>query len=410
MIKTKTSMNRRNFLSKGLAGIAGAITLPHIGTVGTATQTEQKETKHKLVYRTLGKTGIKLPIVSMGTMDATSEALTRTALDAGISHIATAQYYANGRVEEFIGKILKNYKRENITLATGVIPHPIDYKAGVFSEDTDTAKFEKDFEGSLKRLDVDYVDIFYLPFCAKKESVMFEPIMKSMEKIKKAGKARFLGIATHSYVSEAVRAAADSGFYDVVMVAYNFQIKDIEERKKAVAYAANKGMGVVAMKTITGESWMAHNKQVAVSNPKAALKWVLQNENIHTAVPGFTTFTQLETNLSIMEDLTLTTEEKAYLKLARINHKDSLYCQGCGSCLKQCSIAPDIPTLMRCYMYAYGYRDLPAAVRNIKSIKDDQIACADCSSCVVECPMGFDIKEKALDIFRLKNIPPEFFV
>jgi len=160
------------------------------------------------------------------------------------------------------------------------------------------------------------------------------------------------------------------------------------------------------MKTITGESWMIHNKQVAASNPKAALKWVLQNENIHTAVPGFTTFDHLETNLSIMADLTLTAEEKAYLKLARINHKDSLFCQGCGTCLKQCTKAPDIPTLMRCYMYAYGYRDLPAAMRNIKSVKEDPIACADCSSCSVECPMGFDIKEKALDIIRLRDVPP----
>jgi predicted aldo/keto reductase-like oxidoreductase len=410
MIKTKTFMNRRNFLSKGLAGIASAFALPHLGTIGAATKKSHEEKKHKLVYRTLGKTGIKLPIVSMGTMDATSEALTRTALDAGISHIATAQYYANGRVEEFVGKILKHYKREDIILATGVIPHPIDYKAGVFSDDTDVAKFEKDFEGSLKKMDVDYVDIFYLPFCAKKESVMFEPLMKSMEKIKKAGKARFLGAATHSYVSEAVHAATDSDFYDVVMVAYNFQIKDIEERKKAIAHAADKGMGVVAMKTITGESWMTQNKQVAASNPKAALKWVLQNKNVHTAVPGFTTFDQLESNLSIMEDLTLTTEEQEYLKLARFNHKDSLFCQGCGSCLKQCSKAPDIPTLMRCYMYAYGYRDLPAALRNIKSVKDNPIACADCSSCVVECPMGYDIKEKALDVIRLRDVPPEFLV
>jgi predicted aldo/keto reductase-like oxidoreductase len=346
----------------------------------------------------------------MGTMDAISEALVRTALDAGISHIATAQYYANGRVEEFVGKILKHYKREDIILATGVIPQPIDYKAGVFSEDTDVEKFEKDFEGSLKRMDTDYVDIFYLPYCAKKESVLFEPLMTSMEKIKKAGKARFLGVASHSFVPEAVRAAADSEFYDVVMLAYNFQIKDIAERKEAAAYAANKGMGVVAMKTITGESWVIHNKQVVASNPKAALKWVLQNENIHTAVPGFTTFDQLETNLSVMADLRLTPEEEKYLKLARFNHKDSLFCQGCGTCLKQCPIAPDIPTLMRSYMYAYGYRDLPAAVRNIKSVRDNPISCADCYSCIVECPMGFDIKEKALDIIRLRDFPPEFFV
>ena len=408
MTKIKSCMNRRNFISKGLAGIAGAVALPHIGFMGTACKKAEEETKSKLVYRTLGKTGIKLPIVSMGTMDAISEALVRTALDAGIQHIATAQYYAEGRAEEFVGKIIKNYKREDIILATGVIPQPIDFRAGVFSKDTNISRFEREFEGSLRRMDTDYVDFFYLPFSAKKESVTFEPLMKSMEGIKKAGKARFLGIGTHSFVPEAVRAAADSGFYDVAMIAYNFQIKDIEERKEAIAYAANKGMGIVAMKTISGESWMA-GKQKAVSNPKAALKWVLQNENIHTAVPGFTTFDQLETDLSIMEDLTLTPEEKKYLELARANHKDSLFCQGCGTCLKQCKIAPDIPTLMRCYMYAYGYRDFAAAARNIESVKDNPIACADCSSCVVKCPMGFDIKERAVDIIRLRDFPSEFF-
>ncbi len=409
MTKIKTCMNRRNFISKGLTGIAGAVTFSHIGSMGTACKRAGEGKGRKLVCRTLGKTGIKLPIVSMGTMDATSEALSRTALDAGISHIATAQYYARGRVEEFVGKIIKNYKREDIILSTGVIPQPIDYSLGVFSKDTDIARFEREFEGSLKRMDTDYVDIFYLPFAAKKESVMFEPLMESMEKIKKAGKARFLGIGSHSLVPEAVRAAADSGFYDVAMLAYNFQIKDIEERKEAVAYAANKGMGIVAMKTITGESWMVDNKQVPVSNPKAALKWVLQNENIHTTVPGFTTFDQLEADLSVMEDLTLTPEEEKYLKLARTNHKDSLFCQGCGTCLKQCKIAPDIPTLMRCYMYAYGYRDLSAAARNIKSVKDNPIACADCSSCVVKCTMGFNIKERAVDIIRLRDFPLEFF-
>ena len=47
-------------------------------------------------------------------------------------------------MEEFVGKILKHYKREDIIVATGIMPHPLDWKAGVFSKDTDIAKFEKD--------------------------------------------------------------------------------------------------------------------------------------------------------------------------------------------------------------------------------------------------------------------------
>ncbi len=232
--------------------------------------------------------------------------------------------------------------------------------------------------------------------------------MKAMEKIKKAGKARFLGVASHSFVPEAVRAAADSDFYDVIMLAYNFQIKDIEERKAAVDYAAGKGMGIVAMKTIVGESWIKTMKPLPVSNPKAALKWVLQNPNIHTAVPGISNFDQLETDLSVMADLTLTEEEKKYLEIARLNFKESLFCQGCGDCLKQCKSAPDIPTLMRGFMYAYGYRNLAAAVRNLESIKDKAIACVDCSSCKVKCTSGFNIKERVMDIIRLRDFPPEF--
>ncbi len=408
MEKSKGSLNRRDFLAKGLAGTAGAFALAHFGLTGTACKTAQQGKKSKFIYRTLGKTGLRVPVVSLGSMDETSEALIRTALDAGITHIATAQYYARGRVEKFIGKIIKDYRREDIILATGVIPQPLDSKSGLYSENTNIAKFEKDFENSLTNLEVDHVDIFYLPMAARKESVMFEPLMKALDKFKQSGKTRFLGIGTHSFVPEAVRAAADSGFYDVVMPAYNFQVKDIEERKQAIAYAAEKGLGVVAMKTITGESWEIHGKQVAASNPKAALKWVLQNENIHTSVPGITTFEQLEADLSIMEDLILTPEETKYLELARLNHEDSLFCQGCGTCLEQCPAAPDIPTLMRCYMYAYGYRDLAAAARNLDTVKDHPIACADCSSCIVKCTMGFNVRERALDIIRLRDSPSEF--
>ena len=59
--------------------------------------------------------------------------------------------------------------------------------------------------------------------------------------------------------------------------------------------------------------------------------------------------------------------------------KTAFSVRGCGTCLEQCPSAPDVPTIMRSYMYAYGYRDLPAAARNLDSIKDNPISCADCS-------------------------------
>jgi predicted aldo/keto reductase-like oxidoreductase len=144
-------------------------------------------------------------------------------------------------------------------------------------------------------------------------------------------------------------------------------------------------------------------KQYTVSNPKTALKWALQSPNIHTAVLGITIFEQLETDLSVMGDLSLTEEEKKYLEMARLHQKDSLLCQGCGHCLEQCSSAPDIPALMRCYMYAYGYDDPVAAGRILETLGDSPITCMECSRCTVKCAQGFDIGNRIRDLVKWRN-------
>ena len=55
-----------------------------------------------------------------------------------------------------------------------------------------------------------------------------------MEDVKKQGKTRFVGIATHSFEPEAIRAAADTGIYDLVMTAYNFKHPKLEDLEKAL--------------------------------------------------------------------------------------------------------------------------------------------------------------------------------
>jgi predicted aldo/keto reductase-like oxidoreductase len=278
----------------------------------------------------------------------------------------------------------------------------MNYRDGTFSEKTNIRLFEKHFHESLKNLGVDYLDIFYLPMVGKKEGVLFEPFMKLMDRFKKEGKTRFLGIASHIHVAEAVRAAADSGLYDVVMPAFNFQMKNIGEIEEAVAYAAGKGMGVVAMKTVIGDSWQEGRKHLK-SDPKAALKWVFRNKNIHTAVPGFSSYEEMETDLSVMRDFELTTEEKMTLHSIQQEDAGGLICQGCASCLEQCSKAPDIPTLMRSYMYAYGYHNRDMALQALESVAERNIPCSDCASCRINCPMGFDIKTKVLEMMKLKT-------
>jgi len=140
---------------------------------------------------------------------------------------------------------------------------------------------------------------------------------------------------------------------------------------------------------------------------KASSESKLQNKNVHTSIPGFTAFDQMELDLTALEDLTLTPEERADLRLDEENVHARLHCQQCGTCEEQCPSNVDIPTLMKGYMYAYGYKNLSLAHSTIEDL-GSHLPCTDCDSCSVICPNGFDIPKKVQDIIRLKTIPQEF--
>jgi predicted aldo/keto reductase-like oxidoreductase len=158
--------------------------------------------------------------------------------------------------------------------------------------------------GCLERLQVDCVDILNAPFAGSREAVFFEPLLKAMESIKKQGKAMYIGIASHNIEHKALRAAADTGIYDMVTIAYNFRKTNQQEMNEAMQYAANKGLGIIGMKTMAGVYWDKEKKQPL--NTRAALKWVLQNENIHTTIPDCSNFDELHQDLDIMTDMGLT--------------------------------------------------------------------------------------------------------
>ena len=397
MKKQKVSVERRNFIKKGVAGLAGAAVLPAV---------LRSEEKKPIIYRTLGKTGIKLPIVSMGVMNADNPKLVEAALDAGILHLDTAHVYQRGKNEEMVGQVIKNRPRDSYVLATKVVGSNADRKTGLYTEKTTAEDFIKNFEISLKRLGLEYVDILYLHSAKRKEAVLFEPLMGALQKLKKQGKTRFVGVSTHRNEAEVLRAAADSKVYDVVLTAYNFKHANLAELEKAIAYAAGKGIGIVAMKTQAGVYW-DKEKQNPI-NMKAALKWALQNKNVHTAIPGFTTFDQLSLDISVMEDLTLTPKEKEDLQLGKKAKLAGLYCQQCEKCMPQCGRDFDIPTLMRSYMYAYGYKNLALAKETFAAAELSKLPCTDCNNCSVTCTMGFNVREKILDIARIQDVPADF--
>ena len=146
-----------------------------------------------------------------------------------------------------------------------------------------------------------------------------------------------------------------------------------------------------------------HNPQI---DAPACLKWALQDANVHTIISGFTTFDQLETDVKVLRDFSLTKSEKENLRLAAL--QSGLYCQGCGTCLTACVKQLPIPDLMRAYMYLYGYRNLVEAQDLLFSLNLPANPCGDCGSCPVKCLNRWNVSERLQNVVRLRDVPAEF--
>jgi predicted aldo/keto reductase-like oxidoreductase len=396
---------RREFFKKGILGIAGISVLPSL-TKGESAEKKVTKKEKKIIHRTLGRTNIKVPVISLG---ATGPEITRAALEAGIVHLDTANRYGAGRHETMLGEVLKERPRESFVIGTKIIPY-LNNRTGLPSEKISYSEFRKDFRkkmaDSLKRLQMDYVDILYLHGVETPVTLKNQLIKEIMLELKEEGKTRYLGTSFHHNELILIKATADEKIYDVLLATYNFRQPHREEVKKALAYAAKTGVGTIAMKVMAGAFWDSKRKYPV--NAKAALKWVLKDTNLHTTIPSPENFDQLETDLSVMEDLTLTPQEQEDLRFGEKHSLAGLYCAQCGKCRSQCRYNLDIPTMMRSYMYAYGYKNPAKAKETLLEKNPKEITCRSCNTCAVFCTMGFDVSKKIKAINRVLDIPDEF--
>ncbi|MCB9259850.1 MAG: aldo/keto reductase [Ignavibacteriales bacterium] len=395
--------NRRTFIKKSILGGTGALVSSSFLYNSHAQNIIKNE--NTIIKRKLGKTGIELPIVSYGVMRADSPALLTAALEKGIVHFDTAHTYQGGNNEEMIGEVFKDIPRDSIVLSTKIKPEEIDRNTGEIGPATTKEVFLERLDTSLKRLKTDYVDILYVHALSSRNAVLHPELLEAVKLAKKQGKARHVGVSTHKNEPEVIKAVIESGVYEVVLTAINFKQDHYKEMKSAIADAANVGIGIVAMKTMAGG--FHDRERTKPINCKAALKFVLQDENVTTSIPGITNFDQLNMNASINYDLTMTEQEKIDLVLED-KLEGGLYCQGCESCKKHCTKSLPIPEIMRAYMYTYGYNDSKKAHELLMSLNLNDNPCSDCKNCSVSCAKNFNVTKKITDVMRLTKVPTEF--
>ncbi len=400
-MQTENNIGRRNFLKSAIIGASGTIA----GVSSMASPAKINYTENtKLINRKLGNTGIELPIVSMGVMRADNPNLVRAAIKAGIKHFDTAHGYGRGNNELMLGEVFKEYPRDSVIIGTKIRPDHYDRSTGTYGPELTKESIIEKFETSLERLQTDYVDILYLHGVKTKEAILNETIVEAFTEIKKQGKAKYLGISTHSNEPEVIQAVIDGSIYSIVLTAINFKQDHVNEIKEKIALASEKGIGIIGMKTMAGA--FADKERTKPINCKAALKWVLQDPNVHTTIPGITNIEQLAENISVMENLKLTEEEEKHLEAARLIA--GLYCDGCRECVAKCKKNLPVNDIMRAYMYTYGYSQIDKAHSLLADTAIPENPCDGCTECTVTCRKGFNVQDKIADVARLKTIPKEF--
>jgi predicted aldo/keto reductase-like oxidoreductase len=251
---------------------------------------------------------------------------------------------------------------------------------------------------------MDFVDILYLHSIKSREDAFNKPMLEAMKVIKDEGKAKYLGYSTHRNEPDVLQAAIENELIDVVLLAINFKQEHYPQIREKMAEAAKAGIGMIGMKVMAG-GYLDKEKTKPV-NFKAALKYVLQDPNLHTTIPSMINLEQLQDNASVLTDITLSADEKSDLETDSLEM--GLFCNGCSECIDSCVKKLNIPDLMRAYMYTYGYQETVKAKELVARQQYGLNPCISCSDCTVRCTKGFNVAQRIEDISRLSLVPDEF--
>jgi uncharacterized protein len=369
--------SRRQFLQAGLALPAAGLVSGNLEPL--LQQSEKKE--DQVVYRTLGKTGLKPSGVGYGIGFTPYKDVVARSLDMGINYFDTARDYKDS--EATFSEVMKGRKRDKIIIAT---KSPSFTKDGVL----------KDIDTSLQALKTDYIDIWHLHARDNPKSIS-DGVLEAMQTCKKSGKARFLGFSCHD-PNNMVDFLIETKTFDVMQMTYSYPIGGYF-RNKAVDKLHEAGIGVIAMKVAVGLTGLNIK---TFDNPPAAkgegvlagIKWVLTNPGIGTTVPHMKTIPELEMNFRAMSEPYTPKDEKLLYAMNEMIRPD--YCRMCYECKGQCPKGVPVTDVLRFLAYhdfcgnyhqaAMKFRDLAKEIRDVR--------CSDCSTCSIQCRNGVHVQDR----------------
>ncbi|MFT8556337.1 aldo/keto reductase [Liquorilactobacillus hordei] len=267
--------------------------------------------------------------------DQDGYAVVRAALDSGITLLDTAYMYGLGRSEEIIGEVIKNYDRSKVIIATKASQDP----ARDHDNNNTPAFLKQSVEDALKRLQTDYIDIFYIHF--PDEGTPKDEAIATLADLKKEGKIKAIGVS--NFTLDQIKEANKNG--DVDIVEDNYSLVHRAAEKELLPYLRENEISFVpyfplASGLLTGKysaldadkfkqfnseqfrriiNNMSRIKEIAAKYDATAaqivLAWYIANPDMSVVIPGARKLEQVASNAQAM-NLTLTKDEYAEIDTA----------------------------------------------------------------------------------------------
>lgn len=371
---------------------------------------ERRNEQPSMRYARLGRTNLMASRIVHGSLHTNRERIPLLArlYEGGVNLFDTSHVYGGGRSEEAFGEYFSgDGRRKNVFICTKMDIRPqLQAKRDVYKVAMERA------EGSLRRLRTDCVDIMMLHGCTTLvDYVKDEEWLRTAEDLKKQGKVRFIGFSEHAKPAETLKLAAESGRYDVAMVAFSL-IKgawgslgrtDVQTMLPALEAARKADMGIIVMKA----ALQADKIVAAVPDPKLkkaghspfqlCYRYVLGIEGVTAVVCGMTNLAHVEENLKVPAiELAAGDVERLHRAAAR-----APVCAFCGTCLDACPAGIAVQDILRFRGYLHhGYG--AAARADYAALPPHQraSACQRCGACERACPKGLPIRQQLQEAHR----------
>ena len=391
-----SKLKRRSLLRLGaLSGLASGLSL---GTGTSAAATGGLVVKD---YVRLGRTEMKVSDVSFGTFPLQSgdEKVVHHAVDLGINYFDTAEGYGDGKSEETVGRALAGGLRQEVYIATKIFTGAQTSAGGMMAR----------LDACLRRLQTDYVDVFFNHAVNDLARLKNEEWQRFSEQARTQGKVRYFGMSGHAgRLKECVEYAIDKDMFDVLLLATNFgddpafyerftrafdMVANQQGLQKLMAEAKRKDMGIIAMKVLRGAKLndMRPYERQGLTYSQAACRWILNNPNVDNLIITMRNRDEVEEYLGASGSGEVTDADMELLQ-RYAGMTDASYCRNvCNDCEGSCPYQVPMPDILRMRMYATDYGDYAVARDEYAKLETNAEACLSCDGAPCREACTFDI-------------------